>query len=607
MGDAQREMFGFGLVDYGVFGFMLLISALIGFYHGCNIFRSKKKKLPEVNVAGNFLTANGQLSTLPVALSMLASFLSSITLMGQPAEVYLYGPQMWLFGVSSFAIIPLVGYVMVPFYRGSNYTSAYEYIGNRFNRRLQFLTSFLFSIQMVLYLALVLYAPALAMHQVTGFNTIQIVTIMYIVCIFYTTIGGMKAVVWADSFQVVVLYTAMMVILVKGTNEIGGIKTIWEYNALYNRTDIFNLNWDPTERYSALSALLGSGILHIAFYGGNQLQVQRYFSVKSNQQAVKMLWINSIGWTVVVLMTVYTGMLIFAKYNTCDPLAVGIIKSPDQLFPLYVMDTLHDYPGIPGLFISGIFSAGLSTVATGVNSLAAIWFAELNGTVFKQKLTEKQAGLTVKGMALGFGIISYLLVFLVPYMGGLVPVAISLSGVFAGSIFGLFVLGMFMKRANTLGGTVGLLASIGLLIWMILGALVAENLGQAIHPPLPTSTEQCYNYNDTSTLRHNNTSATEKDDAFFMYRISYLWYCLIATFTTVVVGALVSILAEHLTLTKSNIIKNSNNIFSNTIQAADVDKKVNHLLLCEDITKSKAAIVLSEQGTINRRNTLPDV
>lgn len=74
MGDVRREMFGFGLVDYGVFGFMLLISALIGFYHGCNILRSKKKKLPKVNIAGNFLTANGELSTLPVALSMLARY-----------------------------------------------------------------------------------------------------------------------------------------------------------------------------------------------------------------------------------------------------------------------------------------------------------------------------------------------------------------------------------------------------------------------------------------------------------------------------------------------------------------------------------------------------
>lgn len=67
----KEKLFSFGLVDYLVFGAMLLVSTLIGFYHGCSIF-SRKSKVPETNVAGNFLTANGQLSTIPVALSMLA-------------------------------------------------------------------------------------------------------------------------------------------------------------------------------------------------------------------------------------------------------------------------------------------------------------------------------------------------------------------------------------------------------------------------------------------------------------------------------------------------------------------------------------------------------
>jgi solute carrier family 5 (sodium-coupled monocarboxylate transporter), member 8/12 len=92
-----------------------------------------------------------------------------------------------------------------------------------------------------------------------------------------------------------------------------------------------------------------------------------------------MLWINAVGWTFVVLLTVYAGMLIFAQYFDCDPLTTGVkcenfdfnqplltfffrsqaVKKPDQLFPLYVMDILGSVPGFPGLFVAGIFSAGL--------------------------------------------------------------------------------------------------------------------------------------------------------------------------------------------------------------------------------------------------------
>lgn len=72
-----------------------------------------------------------------------------------------------------------------------------------------------------------------------------------------------------------------------------------------------------------------------------------------------MVWINSAGWTLVVLMTAYAGMLIFAKYEHCDPIGNKEIKTADQLFPLYVMDVLGEYKGFPGLFVAGIFSAGL--------------------------------------------------------------------------------------------------------------------------------------------------------------------------------------------------------------------------------------------------------
>lgn len=89
-----------------------------------------------------------------------------------------------------------------------------------------------------------------------------------------------------------------------------------------------------------------------------------------------------------------------------------------------------------------------STVSTGLNSLAAIWFSELDGTDFKAKLTERQRGLTVKMLALGFGLLSFALVFLVPFMGGLAPVAIALSSFFSGALFGLFLLGMFVPFAN---------------------------------------------------------------------------------------------------------------------------------------------------------------
>ncbi|KAK9507166.1 hypothetical protein O3M35_007078 [Rhynocoris fuscipes] len=549
----------FSWADYAVFGAMLLVSTVIGVYQG-NANRGGS--------AVQFLTGGGQMATWPVGISMLASFLSSITLMGQPAEVYLYGAQQWLFGIAAFFIVPVVGYVMVPFFRKRNYFSAYQYFGDRFSRKLQLLASCLFSFQMVLYLSLVLYAPALAMHQVTGLNTMIVVTVMYIVCILYTTVGGVKAVIWTDTFQVGVLFVALIAVLTKGTLDIGGPSNVWQRSSEFNRTTFFNWNYELTDRYTVWSSFIGSGFLHLSTYGGNQLQIQRYLTVKSTKDARKMLWINAVGWSIVMFMCVYAGLLIFATYAFCDPLRSQKISKPDQLFPLYVMETLHMYPGFPGLFISGIFSAGLSTVSTGVNSLAAIWFAELEGTQFRKKLTDSQSGLVVKALALTFGILSYLVVFLVPFMGGLVPLAVSLSSIFAGSLFGLFMLGILFNKTNAWGATAGLLTSVILLCWISLGASLSDKSGKIIHLPEPSSIQGC-----ASPVEEKIKYTGEY--AFILYRISYSWYCLIATFTTIFVGLVVSYLTNLMSSGRSE---------QSTLTSNDVN--INNLLLNEKELKS---------------------
>ncbi|XP_034239111.1 sodium-coupled monocarboxylate transporter 2-like [Thrips palmi] len=353
--------------------------------------------------------------------------------------------------------------------------------------------------------------------------------------------GGMKAVVWTDTFQVVVLYVAMFAVLIKGTVEVGGLDTVWRRNVEHGRGDLFKWTTDPTERYSVWSSFVGAAVLHMAVYGANQLQVQRYLTVPSVKQARQMIWINCAGWTVVVLLTVYAGMLIFAKYAACDPITSGLVTKADQLFPLFVMDSVGDLPGFPGLFVAGIFSAGLSTVSTGLNSLAAIWFAELDGTQFKAKLSDRGRGLTVKMFSLGFGLLSFALVFLVPFMSGLAPVAIALSSFFSGTLFGLFMLGMYVPFANAVGATVGLLAGIGVVGWMTIGAQWATDAGQIVNPVLPLSTDGCAAMNLTVVLLD---APVQKEYAMVLYRVSFLWYCTLSLIITVAAGVAASAVAS---------------------------------------------------------------
>lgn len=108
-----------------------------------------------------------------------------------------------------------------------------------------------------------------------------------------------------------------------------------------------------------------------------------FFPFRNVKDAQTAIWWS---WPLSSLMSLglcFAGLAIYTKYRDCDPLQAGRINSYDQLMPLYVMDMLSEYPGVPGLFIAGIFSAGLSTISATVNSLAAVMLEDFIKPVYR--------------------------------------------------------------------------------------------------------------------------------------------------------------------------------------------------------------------------------
>lgn len=92
------------------------------------------------------------------------------------------------------------------------------------------------------------------------------------------------------------------------------------------------------------------------------VQVQRYLSVQTKQMAINALWINMVGLFILMITCAFGGMVVYARYMDCDPIRSGVVSKGDQLFPLFVMDTLGEFRGLPGLFVAGIFSGALRLV-----------------------------------------------------------------------------------------------------------------------------------------------------------------------------------------------------------------------------------------------------
>lgn len=118
--------------------------------------------------------------------------------------------------------------------------------------------------------------------------------------------------------------------------------------------------------------------------------IQRYLSLPTLRDARTALWIFIIGVLILLGICGYSGLLIFATYFECDPLTTKLAKAKDQLLPLLVMDILGDFPGLPGLFVAGVFSAALSSLSTGLNSMSAVILEDFFKPYSNKPLTQRQ-------------------------------------------------------------------------------------------------------------------------------------------------------------------------------------------------------------------------
>eukprot|EP00914_Ancora_sagittata_P013224 GHVO01025732.1.p1 GENE.GHVO01025732.1~~GHVO01025732.1.p1 ORF type:complete len:600 (+),score=30.66 GHVO01025732.1:284-2083(+) len=525
----------FSVADYVVFSLVLAVSAGIGVFYGCTGGRQRTNR--------EFLMADRQMSVLPVTLSMVASFMSAIMLLGTPAEMYIYGTEYMIIFLAYVAVAPVAAFLYTPVFYRLKLTSAYEYFEIRFKSKVVRIAGCCtYIIQMIMYMAIVLYAPSLALNAVTGFSVWGAVFSVGCVCTFYTTLGGMKAVMWTDVFQIVMMVCGLLAVLIQGLIDHGGFSNIIDKAREGGRLHFIDLDPDPSSRHTLWSLTLGAVFMWLAINGTNQSQVQRALTCPSLKKAQLSVVLNSPCLIVLLLLTSFCGLAMYAEFGQCDPLLTKRIHASDQLLPLYVMEALSHAPGVPGLFVACLFSGTLSTVSSGLNSLAAVTIEDIIKSAINPNISEGRAALYSKILAFVYGVIMMCLTVLASQMGAVLQAALALFGVIGGPILGIFTLGIFFPSANWKGCLSGLIVSFSIQAWIGLGATIIK----PIYPKPFLSIAGCTNTTILSNATAIVTNATAvvltKDSSFLgrIYSLSYLWYTLMAVINVIVVGLIVS-------------------------------------------------------------------
>ncbi|XP_063827776.1 sodium-coupled monocarboxylate transporter 1-like [Ostrinia nubilalis] len=278
----------------------------------------------------------------------------------------------------------------------------FQYLELRFDKRLRIFGSAIFSVYLMAWLPIVVYVPALAFNQVTGINIHIVTPIVCCVCIFYTCLGGLKAVVWTDVIQTIVMVLAMILVIIKGTINVGGLQTVLERNWDTGRLEFPTLSPDLTVRHTILSVSIGSTFYWIGNIAVNQSMMQRFLSLPDLKISKRVVWGFLGGIICIIFICAYSGLLAVAWYFNCDPLNSRLALAKDQLLPLLVMDVFAEWKGLSGLFVAGVFSAALSSLSTGLNSMAAVVLEDFWKPFFK-KLTHKQTQVMIRAVVVILG------------------------------------------------------------------------------------------------------------------------------------------------------------------------------------------------------------
>ncbi|XP_063399336.1 sodium-coupled monocarboxylate transporter 1-like [Mytilus trossulus] len=530
------DLHNFHAADYAVFGGMLLVSMGIGIYHACAGGKQKSTK--------EFLMANQSMRSLPVALSILASFFSASTLLGTPAEIYEYGTQYWV-SVFGAMLAPVTGALLFgPMFFKLKVVSVFQYLEERFqSKSVRLFGALIFLVRTIIGMGIVLYGPSTALSAVTTFPEWAVILVVGGVCTFYTTIGGLKAVIWTDVFQTLVMLAGMLAVIIKGAIEVGGGYELWNIADRGKRIEFFRFDLDPHVRHTFWALTIGIYFVWLAPYTVDQQMVQRFSSARSLKDAKTALLLNVPFMFILITLCSFTGLVMFAFYADCDPLKTHEAENPNQLLPLFVVELFRDVPGIPGLFVACLFSGAMSSISSMLNSLSAVTWEDFLKLKF-YKVSDERATFVTKCLVLLFGCLGIGMAFAVSNMGGSVlQASITLNGAAGAPLVGLFILGSCFTSANWIGALIGGVVGFAFPMWCGIGKYTNDPQNFK----LSTSTEGC-NLTALNGSVFQVVNNTELEGLQQLYGLSYIWFSSIGILIVVIVGLFVSFLTgvtEH--------------------------------------------------------------
>ncbi|MGE0394471.1 MAG: sodium:solute symporter [Vicinamibacterales bacterium] len=526
-----------------------------------------------------FLLAGRSLPWWAVGLSVMATQLSAITMIGTTGQGYSDGMRFLQYYYALPVAMIVLSATLVPFFHNARVFTAYEYLETRFDLKTRAFTSLLFLLSRSTSLGVVISAPAIVLSAVLGIGVTTTVLLTAVPTIVYTMFGGVQAVTWTDVKQMYLIVGGLFaaaVVLVLGLPDGVGLTDALHIAGSTGRLQTFDFRFDLTNQYTFWSGTIAAFFLFCSYFGTDQSQVQRYLTAKSVGEARSSLLMSAYWKIPLQALVLLVGVGLFAFYLFTPPpmifnaahdaemrsgphaaeyaalertyagaanarrdaatalahardagpeaeqaaeavfrqreadakgirdQAVALIRRStgdatfndvNFVFPTFILTRMP--VGLVGLLVAAIFAAAMSTIAAELSSLSTATVIDFYRRFVKPDGEDAHLLMVSRGATVAWGLFASVIAVYAAELGSLIEVVNRFGSFFYGSILGVFILAIGVKRANGHGAFAGLLAGMASVAWVaaytkvaflwhnVVGAVVVVAVGALVSLAVP--------------------------------------------------------------------------------------------------------------------------
>ena len=441
------------LLDYIIF--FLFVGGVALF--GCSFFFKSRED------ASAFTAAKGSLPSWVVGMSIFATFVSSISFLGLPGGSYAGNWNQLVFSLSIPLATWLAAKVFIPLYRSMESVSAYHYLEMKFGYWARAYVAVCYLLTQLARVGSILLLLAISLNTMFGWDVATVIIATGCLTLLYSLVGGIAAVMWCDAVQGIILIVGAVVCALLLTFDMPeGPSQLFEIAAETGKFSLGSLSLSLREPTFWVVLVYGL-FTNMQNYGIDQNYVQRYMTARSTAEAVRSTMFGSLLYIPVSFVFVYIGTALFSYY-TAQPelLPEGVVG--DKVFPYFIV---HGLPaGVTGLVIASLFSAGMSTISTSINSAATIVLTDFYKKLRKRESTPRQEMAVLYVASAAVGALGVLVGILMMQIDGVLDAWWKLASIFSGGMLGLFLLGLLGHTIRRQNVVIAVAVGLAVIAWM---------------------------------------------------------------------------------------------------------------------------------------------